>query len=102
MAEYQEVIKQFKRMCKHYRADICCAKCPLKEVRGIYHCWRWISEEPAEAEELIMKWAKEHPVKTNAQKFEEIFGFNPYTLTIFKTNSVNWLEDEYKEPIKED
>lgn len=32
-------------------------------------------ENPEQAQEIIMKWAKVHPVKTNVDKFEEVFGF---------------------------
>lgn len=95
MADYQEVIKQFWRLCHHYRVDICCANCPLEEVRGVCHCWRWISEEPEKAEQLIMTWAKENPVKTNRDKFKKVFGFDPFTVDLFGTA---WFEKEYKEP----
>ena len=100
MAEYQEVIKQLHRICERYRADVCCANCPLKEVRGIYHCWRWISEEPEKAEELIMKWAKENPVVTNRDKFKEVFGFDPLTdkHLMCGTPIIGWFGKEYKEP----
>ena len=30
-----------------------------------------------EAIEIVENWAKEHPVKTNMDKFEEVFGFRP-------------------------
>lgn len=32
-----------------------------------------------EAIEIVEQWAEQHPVKTNSQKFEEVFGFKPYT-----------------------
>ena len=43
-----------------------------------------------------MKWAEEHPVMTNGEKFEEVFGFSvPYTL-----NEAEWwkwwLDKEYE------
>lgn len=98
MAEYQEVIKQFWRICERYRADVCCANCPLKEVRGVYHCWRRISEEPEKAEELIMKWAKENPPVTNAEKFKEVFGYDPRLLAIWNNSSHIWFDDEFEEP----
>lgn len=98
MAEYQEVIKQLKRICERYRADVCCANCPLKDVRGVYHCWRWISEEPEKAEELIMQWAKEHQPVTNADKFKEVFGCRPFRIMLFNDDFIKWLHEEYKEP----
>lgn len=30
-----------------------------------------------EAIEVVEKWAKEHPIKTNADKFKEVFGTEP-------------------------
>ena len=98
MAEYQEVIKQFWRICERYRTDVCCGTCPLKEVRGVYHCWRWISEEPEKAEELIMDWAEKNPVITNDLKFQEVFGCKPYSITLFDDDFIKWLSEEYKEP----
>ena len=38
-------------------------------------CISFLLECPQEAERIIMGWAKEHPVKTNADKFKEVFGF---------------------------
>lgn len=93
MAEYQEVIKQFWRICERYRADVCCGNCPLKDVRGVYHCWRWISEDPEKAEELIMKWAKNNPPITNRDKFKEVFGMD----LVVTGDTSKWLDEEYKE-----
>ena len=96
MAEYREVIKQFQRMCESYGAS--CDGCPVKKQRGIFHCWRWITEEPEVAEELIMKWAKENPVMTNGDKIKEVFGID--FKSTFNTSpwTLEWLDEEYKEP----
>lgn len=32
-----------------------------------------------EAIETVENWAKEHPIKTNAEKFKEVFGIEPET-----------------------
>lgn len=101
MAEYQEVIKQFWRICERYRADVCCANCPLKNVRGVYHCWRWISEEPEKAEELIMNWAKKNPPVTNNDKIKEIFGLDFKSTFTASPWTLEWLDEEYKEPKNE-
>lgn len=29
--------------------------------------------------EIVENWAKENPIKTNSEKFKEVFGFKPYT-----------------------
>lgn len=98
MAEYQEVIKQLHRICEHYRAEEYCVNCPIRKAQGIYQCWRWVSEDPEKAEELIMQWAKENPPITNADKFKEVFGCDPRLLAIWNSNSHIWFDDEFKEP----
>lgn len=98
MAEFKEFAKQFNRMCD---AMPDCDKCPVSRIRGILTCWRACFEEPEKMEQVVMDWAEKHPVKTNCQKFEEVFGCNPYLLNIFKANSIEWLDEEYKEPKNE-
>lgn len=75
MAEFVEVMKHKERMCDVH--IISCANCNLiYEVRnkGCSNCEDYVEKYPQEAEEIIMKWAKEHPIKTNADKFKEVFG----------------------------
>ena len=96
MAEYQEVIKHFKRMCESYGA--LCDGCPVDEQRGIFYCWRWITEEPVKAEEIIMQWAKEHPPVTNNDKIKEIFGLDFKSTFTASPWTLEWLDEEYKEP----
>lgn len=113
MAEFTDVIKHKKRMCEKYN---CTHDCPIKKwvtsnyTKTFYGCTR-IMEHPQEAEEIIMKWAKEHPIVTNADKFKEVFGFTPngkscpYTIdscgdSCDKSNCSHYdfWEQEYKEP----
>lgn len=64
MAEFQEVMKQRDRMCKHYLStDHNCENCPLDKARKstILQCFRYIAEYYQEAENVIMSWAAEHP-----------------------------------------
>ena len=96
MAEYQEVIKHFKRMCESYGDS--CNGCPIEEQRGIFYCWRWITEEPVKAEEIIMNWAKEHPPITNNDKIKEIFGLDFKSTFTASPWTIEWLDEEYKEP----
>lgn len=82
--EYQ---KELVRMFDSLRDDkfkgethckgIKCIYCPLYhkacqvvdgEVYGFFN-----------ALEIIEKWSREHPIKTNSEKFKEVFGFKPYT-----------------------
>ena len=61
MAEFQEVMKQWNRMCNSNTCDECeiYKKC-LKWVCG-GHEGRLVSEEVKAAEIIIMQWAAEHP-----------------------------------------
>ena len=97
MAEFKEVIKQFNRMCDVHEI---CQKCPVNETRGLLTCWRWCFEEPEKAEELVMNWAKEHPPKSNRDKFKDVFGIDISDLFALgiSRNIQNWLDEEYKEP----
>lgn len=84
MAEFTQVIKNLKRMCEYVGK---CGKCPMKmlgDVEGsIYRCKDTVMENPEEIERIVTEWAKEHPAKTNADRFVEVFGHE--------------LTDDYKE-----
>lgn len=67
MAEFQEVMRQFNRMCEFYHSKSpcpkCCTNCPLNGSDGISERCKidafvndseWIERE-------IMSWAAEHP-----------------------------------------
>lgn len=104
MAEFVEVLKQRKRMCDNCKdrgsfCDACRANLQL------------ISEDSKDFEDFVMTWAYKHPVKTNADKFKEVFGFFPATKFCPYTiencgeqcdesycNHYNFWEQEYKEP----
>ena len=59
MAEFQDVMRQKKRMCN----SIPCSKCDIYRLCGedIFNCYGFISNNPKKAEEVIMSWAAEHP-----------------------------------------
>lgn len=59
MAEFQEVIQQKKRMCN----SVLCCKCDIYRLCGedLSKCPQFISNNPKKAEEVIMRWAEEHP-----------------------------------------
>lgn len=77
MAEFVEVMKQKKRMCDAL-SKTNCSSCGLCSDNNNYNvgCSTLILNYYEQAEEIIMKWAKEHPVMTNADKFKEVFGFD--------------------------
>lgn len=79
MAEFGEVMRNINKICKSYSE---CEECPLTYKNNGSHnlctCTTFIKAYPAETEEIVMKWLKEHPLKTNADKFKEVVGFEPY------------------------
>lgn len=62
MAEYNDVIKQFKRMCRYYYGQSY-SGCPLY-CKGhgcnISHC-RMLAFEDKKFQNVVMLWAAEHP-----------------------------------------
>lgn len=102
MAEFQEVAKMYDRLCKSYDE---CYKCPMFRNRDkiapikndSISCRFWtLIIDPKTAEEVILHWDKEHPIKTNGMKFREVFG-QPYE-HLFEANEFikQWLSQEYK------
>lgn len=66
MAEYTEVIKQFKRMCESTTGFKCSrGECPVMGYafgcENISQCRKIALEHPNEFEEKVMSWAAEHP-----------------------------------------
>lgn len=62
MAEFQEFMKQFNRMCWSYRRECKCPMaCPMNGV-NISQCRKIAFERPKETEKIVMSWAAEHPV----------------------------------------
>lgn len=59
MAEYNEVIKQFKRMCAHGNCRTATG-CPMNGCNRS-QCRKFGFERPREFEQRVMKWAAEHP-----------------------------------------
>ena len=61
MAEFQEVMKQFERMCRHFqRKGDCPMGCPMNGV-NISQCRKIAFEQPYVTEKTVMAWAAENP-----------------------------------------
>lgn len=101
MAEYQEVARQFKRMCDSRKF---CDACIINKEKGPNTtCHRFMLEQPMKSEEIVMEWAEEHPSVTNRKTFKKTFGFDIsdlFRLGISR-DLQNWLEKEYEEPKEE-
>lgn len=64
MAEYNDVIKQFKRMCWYYSRDKGQKSCPICTSYpncNIGQCRKIAVEKPAHFAAIVMRWAAEHP-----------------------------------------
>ena len=96
MAEFKTVMKELDRMCSSFSSD--CKACPLTSIKeSPFACSKWITDNPCEAEELIMLWARKHPPVTNREKFAEVFGCDPIFLDFWSQRGGEWLREEYKE-----
>lgn len=71
--EFKEVMIHYKRMCKSIQKGTHCQNCPLGSCNNGKGelCDRFLHEYPSEAEQIILKWAEEHPAKTIKDDFLE-------------------------------
>lgn len=98
--EYKEnLIRMFDSIRDEYKGEENCAgvncgyNCPFfMKVCGFgkvkFHVY--------EAIETVENWAKEHPIKTNAEKFKEVFGIEPSKQTC--VNDIDCENCEYYIP----
>lgn len=87
--EYKEnLIRMWDSLRDRYKGENCCAgvtctDCPCHN--GICNNGS-IMSNAYEAIDLVENWAKEHPIKTNADKFKEVFGFEPTPIYCVNNN----------------
>lgn len=104
-------LKEWGRMCDSFEG---CQGCGLSDIFGTTEGTCWVAAHPKEAVDMveaIEKWSNEHPIKTNAQKFEELFDCKcdrrtcpPILIDCLKiecTECLKWWDKEYIEPYKE-
>lgn len=102
MAEFQTVMKEKERMCNNYKLCYYCPLCKLS-ISYMLECEQLIVYHYDEVEDIIMKWVKENPVQTNADKFKEVFGLEvidircPLYWTDFCQKVEYCIECKYKE-----
>ena len=81
MSAFQDIMKQFNRMCKFYCLDHRHDQCPMYPACNISQCRKIAFERPTEFEYRVMKWAKAHP-EVKYQSWEEYLcsiGFCSYS-----------------------
>lgn len=110
----QEATSIYKRLCESQRKKGSCRECPASSFKNRTNkvCRDFIINNSDTAEPILKKWAAEHPIKTNRDKFIEVFG----SKLVFKDDSCeglcdsidempcgscNWWWQEYVEPFKE-
>lgn len=73
MKKETATIKDFARMCNKNSPK--CEECPLalKNNGKRVFCDDFIRKFSDKANEIILKWCEEHPIKTRQEKFLEMF-----------------------------
>lgn len=108
---YCRAIEIWNKLCNSYNEKECIEKCPLHFNQNKYgvRCEVILKKHPSEAETILKKWAAEHPVKTNRDKFVEFFGeIQKYDdkcknhCSTIPCKSCDWWLQEYVEPYKEE
>ena len=92
-----DVIKFYTEMRRMCEANPECKGCPINNL-GL-SCGRYSEDfikDVGTAVNAIEKWSKEHPIITNLQKFEEIFGTG---IRVVEAPG-SWWCAEYKPPKK--
>ena len=56
-----------------------CKQCPFNAVVCNTNNCSFVSFNAEKAIEIVNDWAKEHPIVTMADKYKEVFGFEPKT-----------------------
>ena len=92
-------LKAKQRMCDTYY-DGDCKGCPLEpapEYGGYVSCEQFTEEDPDEVVLNVEEWEQDHPIVTNAMKFEEVFGtLSPVAKLI--NERPKWWDMEYFKP----
>lgn len=102
---FTEAMKIRKRLCASMR-DVC-ENCPLSSDNNdtTKSCDDFMLDHPDMAEPILKEWAAEHPVKTNRDKFTEVFGeiekFGKCKFAICSAvpcSRCDWWQEEYIDP----
>ena len=93
--EALEFLKEYRRMCNSYIDHFMCEGCPLKGKQCLGTGVRFKTDsEYLTITSTVEQWSKEHPIITNAQKFEEVFNLSGHRLI---HPGAQWWDEPYKE-----
>lgn len=107
LLSFTEAMKIRKRLCASMR-DVC-KNCPLSSDNNdtTKSCDDFMLDHPDMAELILKEWMVEHPLKTNKDKFAEVFGeIQKYDdecehhCSTRPCQSCDWWLQEYVEPDK--
>lgn len=91
--EATEFLKEYKRMCS---ISDRCRGCPLSEKQCLSASLVTVTDDNIKTMIIaVERWSREHPVVTNAQKFEEVFGLPTHCMI---DQDAQWWDEPYKEP----
>ncbi len=106
--EILKFLKEYNRMCTMYKS---CRGCPLEMDRCAGCGDEFSKKQIINIIDKTEQWSKEHPIITNAQKFEEVFGeieIKDYIKcrvhhmsedeTEIEILESKWWDEPYKEP----
>ena len=106
-----EFLKEYKRMCESMVDE--CSVCPMSFENNKHNvaCSHLLKKCPEDACKIVEQWSKEHPIITNARKFEEVFGkieikdlitcrlkYDSEYYTELEILETRWWDEPYKEP----
>ena len=96
MAEFVDIIKIKKRVCNGT-----CHRCPISSYNNVRRvgCEEFILKHPEEAEEILLKWANDHPEPTYPtweqawnQLYPEAARATPCPRCLFSTEMWPWCD----------
>lgn len=99
---FTEAMKIRKRLCASMRDR--CVNCPLSSDNNdtTESCDDFMLDHPDMAEPILKEWLAEHPVKTNRDKFTEVFGKCEFVIcSVVPCSKCDWWDQEYVEPFEE-
>lgn len=88
MAEFQDVMRDWKRMCVYATEKgieeqrTCGMVCPIGPLSVCVGCDDWREEDFARVEERIVKWAEEHPEPPTWRQYLTDIGVLPKPLIL--------------------
>lgn len=105
MAEYSEVIKQFKRMCWYYSSDKRQKNCPICTSYpncNIGQCRKIAFEQPECFNDVVMAWAAEHPEPVYPTWYEWLTSIGAVTRKVKPDVASTLIETGLLDPIPAD